>query len=72
VLRRGELEEYLIPPEELITLPVLEMVPNVQELSNTVVSYVIRIVLSLIPAERSPKRQETHDGKVFIRSTTDA
>jgi hypothetical protein len=39
----------LISPEKLITLPVLETVPNIQELSNAVVSYVVCIVLCLIP-----------------------
>lgn len=49
VCGEGESEEYLIPPEKLITLPVLETVPNIQELSDAVVSYVISIVFCLIP-----------------------
>lgn len=40
---------YLVSPEELITLPILETVPNIQELSDAVISYVICIVLCLIP-----------------------
>ena len=48
--RSSEKIEYLIAPEEFISAPVLEAIPNVQELSDPVGPDVICVLFCLIPA----------------------
>ena len=52
--------EYLISPEQLISAPVLEAVPNVQELGDPMGPDVICVRFCLIPAQRCPEEEQTH------------
>lgn len=51
---------HLIAPQELVTMSVLEAVPDVQKLGNAVVPYVVGVLLGLVPCKRSSKIKETH------------
>lgn len=47
--------EYLVTPHELISLPVLETVPDVEELSYAVRPNVISVLFCVIPSQWSPE-----------------
>lgn len=51
---------YLVSPEQLVPAPVLETVPDVEELGYAMLSNVLCVLLRVIPGERGTKRQETH------------
>ncbi len=51
----------LVTPEQLVTGAVLQSVPDVQKLSDSVVSNMIGVFFRFIPGQRSAKIQETHD-----------
>ena len=57
---RGGRQTHLVAPEELVSVPVLETIPDVQELRDSVSPDVIGILLGLVPGERSSEIEEAH------------
>jgi hypothetical protein len=53
--------EYLVSPQKLITMPVLQTTPSVYKLLDAMGPYMVCEVLCLVPVERGSERQETHD-----------
>ena len=49
------MSEYLVAPEELISMPVLDSVPCMEELSDTMGSDVVGELLCVSPGERGTK-----------------
>ena len=47
------ISEYLVAPEQLIPVPVLDLVPSMQELGDTVEPDVVCELLCVLPGERS-------------------
>lgn len=54
---RVESREYLIAPKEFITVLVLEAIPGVKKLCDTVKSDVISVAFCLIPGQRGSEIQ---------------
>lgn len=54
----------LISPEDLVASSVLDLVPEMEELGDTMLTDVIGQCLSLRPIEGCPQREETHGGRV--------
>ena len=50
------MSEYLVAPEELISVPVLDSVPCVQELSDTMGSDVVGELFCVFPGEWGTER----------------
>jgi hypothetical protein len=48
--------KYLIAPEKLIAVPILQTAPCIQKLGYAMVSYVICVGLCLIPVKGSSER----------------
>ena len=63
---------YLVTPEELVAIAVLETIPDVQKLRDAVCSDVIGVLSGLIPGERCPEEEEAHgdwrDGRLTSTS----
>jgi hypothetical protein len=55
-------ETHLIAPEESVTLSILEPIPDMQELGDSMVSDMVRVFLSFIPRKGSSKIQKAHGG----------
>ena len=51
---------YLVTPEQLITLSILESVPDIEKLCNAMSANMIRILFALLPVECSAQKEETH------------
>lgn len=54
----------LISPQSLVASSVLDLVPEVEELGDTVLTNVVGQRLRLGPIEGRPQRKETHGGRV--------
>ena len=52
--------KYLVAPKQLVSAPLLEAIPDVQELRDSVCPDVIGVLFGLIPGERRPKKKQTH------------
>ena len=53
--------EYLVSPQKLITMPVLEMTPGVYKLVDAMAPHMVCEGLCFVPVERGSERQEAHD-----------
>lgn len=51
---------YLVTPEQLVATPILQTIPDVQELRDPVSPNMIGILLSLVPGKRCSKEKQTH------------
>lgn len=52
---------HLVAPKQFITVPILETIPDMQKLGDSMVSHMVGVVLSIVPRKRSPKVQKAHD-----------
>ena len=57
---RQRRKTYLVAPEEFVPASVLEAIPDVQELRDSVCPDVIGVLFGLIPGEGRPKKKQTH------------
>lgn len=51
---------YLVAPEELVTVPVLDSVPGVEKLGDAVLPDMGGVLACLVPSERCPEIQKAH------------
>ena len=52
--------EYLVAPEELVSVPVLDSIPGMQELSDTMGSDVVGELLRVSPSKWGTERLKAH------------
>lgn len=53
-------QRYLVTPEEVVSVSVLDSVPGVEELCDAVLPDMVGVLACLVPSERCSKIQETH------------
>ena len=58
---RQRRKTYLVAPEEFVPASVLEAIPDVQKLGNSMRPDVIRVLLGLVPGEGCAEVEEAHD-----------
>jgi hypothetical protein len=62
------LTAHLVAPEELIASTILQTLPDVQELGDSMVPDMFCMLLGFVPGERGSKRQKTHRFKGLRKS----
>jgi hypothetical protein len=65
------MSSYLIPPEQRIPFSILKPIPKIQELSNTVLTNVLKIWNRILPCQGLSHKEETHDNNLVKEKSDD-
>lgn len=61
---------YLVSPQQLITMPILEAVPDMQKLGDAMIAHMVHILEGVSPCEGSSEEEQAH-GHSLVRSLRD-
>lgn len=56
---------HLVSPEQAISHPTFELVPDMQELGDSVLANMVGVLLRFVPFKRCAQRQKTHLPRFF-------